>query len=423
MPTLVEHVDGSARGDLALACPDLREAARGDAVDGVAPALVARPASTAEVSAVMRAAGAHGLAVVVRGRGTKLTWGRPPSRLDVLLDLGRMDAVLDHAPGDLIVVAQAGAGIDDLQQAVSSAGQRLAVDGGVRGSSVGGTIATATSGPRRLATGTVRDLLIGVTLVLADGTVARAGGRVVKNVAGYDLCKLVTGSFGTLAVVTEAVFRLHPLPADARYVSVTANSPDELARLAHTVRQSQSAPTGIEVDRPAGGPGTLTVLLEGTTGGVAARAEAVAGLLGPTAGQTLLPPDWWALYPWSATSTGSARATALKITHRLGALADVLQVAAGTPTELHLRGSGGTGVIYGAIPPEAAGPDVLATVAALREVTGRNGGTTVVLDATDEVKAALDSWGPVPAIDLMRRVKAQFDPACGLAPGRFVGGI
>ena len=160
------------------------------------PGLVARPADTAQVAEVLRAAAAHGLTVVPRGRGTKMSWGTPPTSADVLLDVSALDQVLDHQAGDLIVAAQAGARLSDVQSVVAEAGQRLALDETVPGASIGGTLAANTSGPRRVATGTARDLLIGITVVRADGVVAKAGGRVVKNVAGYDLGKLMIGSFG-----------------------------------------------------------------------------------------------------------------------------------------------------------------------------------------------------------------------------------
>src|SRR6185295_3143656 len=135
--------------------------------------------------------------------------GLPPTSADVLVDLSAMDQVLDHAAGDLIVEAQAGTRLADLQDVVGQAGQRLVGDATVPGASIGGSPSTHASGPQRMLAGTARDLLIGITVVRADGVVAKAGGRVVKNVAGYDLGKLMIGSFGTLAVVTEALFRLH----------------------------------------------------------------------------------------------------------------------------------------------------------------------------------------------------------------------
>ncbi|MGF1648783.1 MAG: FAD-binding oxidoreductase [Kineosporiaceae bacterium] len=391
-------------------------------VDGVPVGAVARPESTAEVADVLRAAAADGLAVVPCGRGTRLTWGRPPARADLLLDLSAMDRVVEHAAGDLVLVAEAGATLASVAAVTAGAGQRLAIDETVPGATVGGTVATATSGPLRVLVGGVRDLLLGVTLVRADGTVARAGGKVVKNVAGYDLAKVVTGSFGTLAVITEAVFRLHPVPAAHRFLRVSSADPAVLATLAAAVRQSPVVASALEVDLPPEGAGSLTVLLEGTPDGVAGRVAVAAGLL-PGAQQADEPPATWAAHPWDPAAGGDARATALKVTCRLGGLAELLCAARTSPVAIHLRGSAGVGVLFGAIP---AGTDPAATaaaVAALRATAVRLGGSLVVLDAPAAVKAAVDVWGPVPGLELMRRVKRQFDPDGRLSPGRFVGGI
>jgi glycolate oxidase FAD binding subunit len=416
-------LDEAARRALGSACGDVSEATEADDVDGVRPGLVARPSSTAEVAEVMRAAAAHGLTVVPRGAGTKLSWGRPPVRADLVVDLSAMDRVLDHAAGDLIAQTQAGTPLRLLQAALGEAGQRLAVDETVPGATVGGTLATAASGPTRLVHGTTRDLLIGVTVVRADGVVAKAGGRVVKNVAGYDLGKLVIGSFGTLVVATEAVFRLHPVPAECRFVTVPVADPEEAARLTRAVVHSQVVPGALEVDLPATGPGTLTVLLTGITEGVLGRTRATVGLLGDGADVREDPPTAWGEYPWSSTARGEDRATALKLTFALSGLADVLGAARGTPVPVHVRGSSGAGVVYAAVPAGTEPMAVAATVGLLRGACLRHGGSAVVLDAPAAVKAAVDTWGPVPALALMRRVKDQFDPDHRLAPGRFVGGI
>ncbi len=404
------------------ACTTVRDAEDGDAVDGVRPELVAYPSSTEETSEVLRAAAEHALAVVPRGRGTKLTWGQPPRRLDLLVDLSRMDRVIDHAPGDLVVVTQAGTSLRTLQGAVADAGQRLAVDEMVAGASIGGTVATSTSGPQRVLSGTVRDLLIGVTLVRADGVVARAGGRVVKNVAGYDLGKVVTGSFGTLAVLTEAVFRLHPLPAARRFLGVTVRDAHQAHRAVQAVVHGQVVPTAVEIDWPARGPGTVVVLLEGTEGGVAARVDAVSDLFEelPVEVGDAAPP-WWSAYPWAAGET------ALKLTFALTGLPAVLaeldRVAEEEAIPVTVRGSAGAGVAYGAVPAETDPGAVARVVQRLRATCRDHGGAVVVVDGPAAVKRAVDLWGPVAALDLMRRVKDQFDPQHRLSPGRFVGGI
>ena len=415
----------AARSALGSACGEVVDAGPPDAVDGVQPALVARPASTEEVSGVLRAAAASGLAVVARGRGTKLTWGLPPERADLVVDLSRMSAVRDHAAGDLIVDVEAGTPLSTVQDAVAGAGQRLALDDPLGGATVGGALATNLSGPRRVATGTARDLLIGVTLVRADGVVAKAGGRVVKNVAGYDLGKLVVGSFGTLAVVTQAVFRLHPLPAAQRLVTAAVDRPEEAQRLVHRVVHAQVVPTAVEIDWPGEAPGSVEVLLEGTEAGVEGRTETTQRLLGDGARVSAEPPDGWGAFPW--TGSAEARPTALKATFALTGLARVLAtartVAVDAGVRLHLRGSAGAGVVYGAVPADTTPGAVGALVSRLRAGCTAQGGALVVLDGPPAVKAAVDPWGPVPALDLMRRVKDEFDPERRLAPGRFVGGI
>jgi len=360
-----------------------------------------RPASA-------EAAAAYGLTVVARGAGTTLTWGAPPTRADLVVDLSGMATVVDHAAGDLVVVAEAGCPLSVLQATLAPAGQRLAIDEPIAGATLGGMIATNGSGPRRMLYLTLRELMIGTTVVRADGVVASSGGRVVKNVAGYDLGKLMTGSFGTLALVTQAVFRLHPVPESTAVLTAAAADAADAGRLAAAVVHSDVVPSAVEVDWPAGG-GSVAVLLEGSERGVATRAEVARGLLGAAEVPAPLP-GWWGRYPWRPGEI------ALKLTCALSGVPRVL--AAGRDSGAVLRGSAGAGVLYGALAPDAAD-----RVGPLRELCTSLGGSLVVLDAPAAVKARLDLWGPVSALELMRAVKDQFDPEHRLAPGRFVGGI
>ena len=395
-------------------------ATEADAVDGMPARWVALPDSAEQTSAVMRVAADHDLAVVVRGSGTKLTWGARPERVDLILDTTRMDTVVEHAAGDLIVVVGAGRRLDDLQDDLAGSGQWLAVDPPRRGT-VGGLIATAATGPTRLLHGPVRDLLIGVTVVRADGVVAHAGGKVVKNVAGYDVGKLLTGSLGTLAVITQAAFRLHPLPEAHRWVSVPITHSDDIQALVQQVVHSQLVPTAVELDRPTASGATLCLLLEGIPPGVASRTAQALDLLGDGATARDHAPDWWGAEPLVGGEV------LLKVTHEIAGLAHLLtamdHACAATGLTAHLRGS----VAVGAVTVGLAGPAdahaLAACVANLRERATTFGGSVVVLQAPADLKADIDVWGPVGGLQLMRAVKRQFDPEGRLAPGRFVGGI
>ncbi|MGC2333056.1 MAG: FAD-binding oxidoreductase, partial [Candidatus Acidiferrales bacterium] len=184
----------------------------GDAVAGISAQLVVEPGTDQEVAAVLHCADKAGIAVVPRGGGTKLDWGNPPSRADLILSMARLKRI-EHAWADLTVIVEAGCTFTHLQKELVRYGQRLALDPlWPDRATIGGMLSCNDSGSLRLCYGGPRDLIIGSTLALADGTLASSGGKVVKNVAGYDLSKLVTGAFGTLGVITRAIFRLHPLP-------------------------------------------------------------------------------------------------------------------------------------------------------------------------------------------------------------------
>src|SRR5215831_4261157 len=289
---------------LAAACAEVREGGADDAVGGgsiggvdeagelrdagevgelrqVVPAFVASPGSTAEAAAVLRVAAEHELAVVPRGSGSRLGWGVPPSRCDLVVATLRMDAMVEHAAGDLVARVQAGARMGDVARLLAAAGQQIALDVPA-GATVGGVVASGLAGPRRLRYGSPRDLLIGITVVRADGTLARAGGKVVKNVAGYDLGKLFAGSRGTLGLITQVTFRLHPLPAHVAYVAAECASPAEVARALATATEPQFNPVAAEIHWPCGSAQVQAgIALEGDPASVAARGDALAAVLGP----------------------------------------------------------------------------------------------------------------------------------------------
>ena len=421
---------------LSAACENVLTGTPADAVGGIVPAFVASPASTQEAAAVLRAAAAHGLAVVPRGAGTGLAWGPGPSRCDLVVDLREMNQVLEHAAGDLVAQVQAGATIGHLASVLAQAGQELVIDAPAQ-ATVGGVIATGTAGPRRLRYGAPRDLLIGITAVRADGVVAHSGGKVVKNVAGYDLGKLLTGSQGTLALITEGTFRLHPVPVAVAYVTAefAASGPGRAGAVAGVGSAAGSVlvPSAVELDWPGGPAQTpralrVGVLLEGTESGVAERAKQMSELLASASGAPAIavsdsPPARWGQVP----SAG----TVVRVSFWVSALGDVLEAvtaaSADAGTRAAITGSAGAGVLYACLDPsagqDAAGQFVTGLRERLAPLNARGPRTSVVaLTGPPEVLAGAAAYGAVPGAALMHAVKDQFDPDHRMFPGRLAAG-
>lgn len=396
----------------------VRPATDADAVDGVMAGAVAQPESTEQVAAVLSGAYRQGLRVVARGAGTALDWGAPPAGVDLLLDTSGLGALVEHSPGDLVCVAETGLPLAELQDTLAQSGQELSLDAPVQrlrgGATIGGLLATAASGPRRLQRLALRDLVLGATVVLADGTVAASGGKVVKNVAGYDLAKLMTGSFGTLGIVVRCAFRLHPIAPARRYITLEATS-QQAAHAAGVVLDSQSVPSAVELNRwPGAETTTLAVLLEGSEPAVTRRAEDVAALIG---GELDEQPAWWGSLP-QAPVLAKATATISGVGDLLGAAERAEQQ---TGTGVAMRGSA-LGLLHAGLSHGQG--DVAGAIDMLRSAARDAGdGSVTVLVAPRDLRERIDAWGPVPGLGLMRQVKERFDPGRRLAPGRFVGGI
>jgi glycolate oxidase FAD binding subunit len=209
---------------------------------------IIEPASAAEVAAALRRASDARQSIVIRGADTKSGWGRPASRVETILDMRRMNRILAHEHGDMTATVEAGASLREVNNALALHGQTLPLDPPFADrATIGGLLATNDSGPLRHRHGTPRDLVIGIQLATTDGVLSKAGGQVVKNVAGYDLSKLVTGSFGSLAAIVSATFKLAPLPAASKTLRIGARDAAAVAEIVRTVMASQLEPVAFEV--------------------------------------------------------------------------------------------------------------------------------------------------------------------------------
>jgi glycolate oxidase FAD binding subunit len=404
------------------------------------------PGSYEEAAQLLGGAASDGRRVRFRGGGTKLGWGRPVPEPDLEICTGGLGRVLEHNAGDFTAVLQAGVPLAVAQEVFAGAGQMLALDpplspwGGAgddtaieatdAGATIGGIVATNDSGPLRQRYGGVRDLVVGVAVVLSDGTIARAGGKVIKNVAGYDIGKLFAGAFGTLGLIAEVTVRLHPRPARTATVVGRSSDSSELAgaaaALAHAPLEADCLDLWWDASSNAG-----AVLARFGSADPGPRVEEAAALLRKTAGLAVeIEPDDSAC--WQA-QRGAQRGD---VVVKVSALPSSLPAAMAATQDLGgtLVARAGLGLAWIQLPTvapdrtdhgQARQSDAGAVVAAVEELRRRLGpAPCVVLDAPTDVRAALDPWGgETGPVDLMRKVKARFDPAGVCAPGLFVGGI
>ncbi len=396
-----------------------------DAVRSVQPQLVVTPGNEAEVAAVLRCANEAGIAVIPRGGGTKLEWGNAPVRGELILSLARLNRVLDHAWADLTVSVEAGCTLQTLQETLAKHGQRLALDALWTGrATIGGVLSTIDSGALRLRFGALRDLIIGVTLALPDGTLASSGGRVVKNVAGYDLPKLATGALGTLGVITRAFFRLHPVCPSSLTVSFSAADVEEMQTKILAIQDSKLAHTAFQIRCAGemGGGAVAELLLEATEAGLVAQQQQMRKMVGSF--------EIAAKQVWSARqelwSGASENAVVAKVSVLPALVAKTIRLVESAAKGDHLGWKAvfqATGI--GWLRLDGPAGALAAVVNSLRSALEGDGGSLVIVHRpqTKEM-SSIDAWGsPGDALPLMRALKQRLDPQNTLNPGRFVGGI
>jgi glycolate oxidase FAD binding subunit len=408
------------------------------AIDGLVPRWVVRPASLEQLGRLVAIAHDDGLAMAPRGSGTALELGNPPTRLDVVLDLSVLDRVIEYNPDDLTVTVQAGITAGALAAVLSPRRQFLPLDPpGAAGRTLGGMTAANASGPLRARYGTMRDLLLGVRFVQADGVETWGGAKVVKSVSGYDVPKLLVGSLGTLGVLGELTLRLHPLPEAEGTWLVSLPSSDAAQALIQRILDSPLQPSRIELvnDRAlaaatgeAGAAG-LVVSIGSVEAAVREQGERLAAMARGS-GARLVPRSaelWSAIDRELAPSPTQALLHVASLAGRLAdterAIGEALQSAA-PRAEARMVACAALGTFRVRI-GEATVAELGALTARLRAWVGAVGGSVVVARGPAELRRSVDAWGPIDAgaLGLMRALKDSVDPSRVLNPGRFVGGL
>jgi glycolate oxidase FAD binding subunit len=399
---------------------ELRSLLPADCLSERSGQLVASPRTTDEVAAVARYANDRRLSIEIVGAGTKRPWGNPTTA-DILLDTTRLAGVREHSWQDLTATVAAGTPWAKMQRALAVHRQQVALDPlWPETATVGGILATNDSGALRLRYGSLRDLVIGMTIVLADGTIAKSGGKVVKNVAGYDLHKLMIGAFGTLGIITEVTFRLHPIPAHTTTWTASSVSAEPLGQLMMKVLDSQQSTQAMQLRASAAGyaldvalatlPEELALQTEALTR--MARSIDVGGQISHglahnnpfTAREELFAPHGGVI----------VKATMLP--------SDIAWVSTDV---VHLGGSAvsqATGIMFVRFSEEAA---VQALPSLYAHIDAAGDGSIVVLRAPDHPlpASAIPPEAANNALPLMHEIKRRFDPNRTLNPGRFLGGI
>ena len=360
----------------------------------------------------------RGESVAIIGGGTDIDSGNPPDRADLVIRTTKLDRVVEHAPSDQIIAVEAGATLARVQDVVRAHGQRLALDPPQPDrATIGGIVAANAFGPLRTRFGSVRDLIIGVSIIRSDGVVAHVGGKVVKNVAGFDLPKLMVGSLGTLGMIATVTFRLHPLPENSDTLLLTNRNAVALRKLIADMRQAQLEPAAVAAI--AHGTGfDVAVRFEGFRAGVVAQRDRLSRLskcevLDSAGAKQFM-------------SRHDAIRTAGPIRIKIGALPSEIERVGSTIDEI-VRGMSGGGFVWypmpglGFVTGTAVDERRVATAieSARKFFAGVHGSLTIA-----GAPPGIDAWGePAGSHPLMQAMKEKFDPGRRFARGRFVGGI
>ena len=421
-------------------------ATSGYAVASQRPVVVAAPSAAEQVAEVLELASRDKLGVVPWGAGTQMHLGPPPAEYDVALSLQHLNRVLEYDSANLTLTAEAGLALREAYRLTVPGRQFLPLGHPGSEASLGGLLATNTSGGKRLLYGGVRDLLLGIRVALPEGELLRYGGRVVKNVAGYDMCKLYIGSLGAFGVVTEATFRLAMVPEQERLLVAGFPTAAQAMAAAAAVRGASLLPSAVALASAAGwadalsvglqtGHAALLVHVDGSHESVRrqiAEGEAICDAHGATQAATVdggeLSTLWERLEVWRTSSPDPG-----VVQVRIGVPPSSVEAALGLLNEvpgfcrqpISWLADAGIGSVTARLPFDAQADDLAAQVW-LHELRARlqdQEGFAVVESAPEALIRQLDVWGRPPGLGLLKLYKSRFDPHGVLNRGRYVGGL
>jgi len=426
------------------------------ALDGKKPKIVVSPGTIDEVSKVVAYANQQHFTVVPRGNGTKMGMGRIPKKMDIVLSTNRVNRITDSDCENLTLSAQGGITLNDVQKSLAKVGKGyfLPLDPPfTERATLGGIVATNSSGPRRLLYGTARDLIIGTKAVFPNGDLVISGGKTVKNVSGYDMCKLLIGSYGTLGIICEVTFKLLPLPEKEGTLLLSFAKLEEADGFARELRGSQLIPSSTEIlnatavqklkypiSMPPNGNYVVAIGVEGVTESIDRQISQLSEMgkkYGVLEAVTLDAEKhqafWMAIRDVSYGLTeGNSNLISLKSSFLISKSGEMLgsyeKIVRGFGIDCALICHSGNGILYSYLLP---GKNFRSKIESIVELIGKltseavkNGGSLVVESSPLSIKKKVDVWGQSRSDYLIvHRLKEQIDPAGILNVGRFVGGI
>ena len=432
----------------ALGAESLSNDPAGYSIDGLHPKVVVAPNDPQRLSQAMSAAWEEGMAVAPWGGGTRMQLGNAIRRLDVIVDLSRLNRVVQHNPADLTVTVEAGTTVTSLQQGLAEHGQFLALDPPLPDrASIGGTLAARVSGPLRWQYGNARDLVLGMKVVQADGKVTKSGGQVVKNVSGYDMARLHVGGLGTLGIISEVSFKLTPLPRNQATVLAAFDSGRRCIEAGLGVSHSHVLPLALtafdsSVNRRSNVTGLdashlLAIRLGGRPRTLERQVSECSWLClerGATTVERLdeddTAPLWRRLadFGWDENTTPAVAGTASLLPTEVADVTAAVERSNHTaglrPAIVSHPGYGNVLINWFSDGNAPSEEEVSAVLHQTRDAVHLAGGRLIIERCPQEVKSRLDVWDDIgEPLAIMRRMKEQYDPRGILNPGRFAGGI